>query len=145
GFANIGALPHFRNVIPVRAILTPRFALSYQPDEDHFWYAAATQGVRAGGLNNPQCGAPLTYSPDFVWNYELGAKDSLFNHRLRLATSFFHSRWMRIQQRLTNSCSNDYTTNSGSAESTGFDLSADVLLGDHAYLGVALGYDDVHY
>ena len=145
GFANSGAVPFFRNIVDAQPVLTPRFAVSYQPDEDNFLYATVARGLRAGGANNPQCDAPQTYAPDFVWNYEVGAKDSLFDHRLRLATSMFYARWTGVQQRRTNSCFNDYITNSGAAVSTGFDLTADVMLNDRAYLGLAVGFDDAHY
>jgi outer membrane receptor protein involved in Fe transport len=147
GFANAGALPYFRNVADARPSLTPRFAVSYEPDAADLLYATAAQGFRAGGPNNPYCGVPATYAPDSVWSYELGAKDSLFGNRLRLATSVFYARWTSIQQRITttNGCFVDYTINSGAAVSSGFDFSADALLGDRTYLSIAAGFLDVHY
>lgn len=77
-------------------------------------------------------GFPLRRASDFVWSYELGAKDSAFNNRMQLAGSIFYAKWTDIQQRTStkSTCFVDYTSNLGEAVSRGFDLTADALLGD---------------
>jgi iron complex outermembrane receptor protein len=147
GFANPVSVPFYHSVANTGDSLAPRFTVSYTPDEHTLLYASAARGFRAGGLNVPECGAPSTYAPDSVWNYETGAKNTGFNGRLQLATSIFYARWTDIQQRTstTASCFVDYTSNVGTAVIRGFDLTADALLGGHTYLAVAIGFLDAHY
>ena len=41
---------------------------------------------------------PTAYTPDSLWSYELGAKDSLFGGRLSLDSSVYALKWKSIQQ-----------------------------------------------
>jgi iron complex outermembrane recepter protein len=147
GFANPVTVPLHRSVDDAGDSLAPRFVVSYEPQAGGVLYASASKGFRAGGLNVPECGAPPKYAPDFVWSYEMGAKDSAFNNRLQLDGSIFYAKWTDIQQRTStkSTCFVDYTSNFGEAVSRGFDLTADALLGDRTYIGIAVGYLDAHY
>jgi outer membrane receptor protein involved in Fe transport len=78
-------------------------------------YATAAEGFRPGGGNAayPTTGPtwsvafaamsftgnkwPSTYKPDSVWNYEIGEKVRLFNHRLTLNASIYYENWRNIQ------------------------------------------------
>ena len=58
---------------------TPKFGLAYQANNDNLYYMTVSKGYRLGGGNSALasvCGqsAPLTFSPDYVWNYEVGAR-----------------------------------------------------------------------
>jgi outer membrane receptor protein involved in Fe transport len=75
----------------------------------------------------------------------VGAKNQLFDRRLHLDTSLFDIHWNGIQERVQDSCGNSYTTNAGTARSTGFDLGADALMTDRFHMAVAVGYLDVRY
>jgi iron complex outermembrane recepter protein len=128
---------------------TPRFDLSYNADGDNMLYIAVAKGAEAGGSNTPaQCEAtqvPTSFGPDAIWNYELGAKDLLFDRRLQIATSLYLIRWDGIQEHVTDPCGNGYTTNAGAATSGGFDLAADALLTERLRVRLALGLTDAHY
>ncbi|MEA3198390.1 MAG: hypothetical protein QOF32_2442 [Gammaproteobacteria bacterium] len=150
GFINAGFAPYAQSnhqeVLPP----TPRFDLSYQPDGRNLFYAAIANGLRAGGYAGPgqPCGStvtPSSFGPDSVWSFEVGAKNQLFDRRLHLDTSVFDIHWNGIQERVQDSCGNNFTTNAGTARSSGFDLAADALMTDRFHLAVAVGYLDVRY
>ncbi len=71
---------------------TPRGILSYKPNSDMMFYVSASRGVKPGGLTqvgsaDPSLGA---YKPERVSNYELGAKLTLADGRVRLNAAIFH-------------------------------------------------------
>ena len=88
---------------------------------------------------------PSSFGSDAIWNYELGAKDLLFERRLQIAASLYLIRWDGIQEHVTDACGNGYTTNAGAATSGGFDLAADALLTQELRVHLALGLTDAHY
>lgn len=136
---------------------TPKFLIKYQPDADQDYYALAAKGFRPGGPNGPlpdQCGADLaalgvtfddvkSFKADSVWNYEIGAKTRLLNHRLGINAALFWIDWTGIQQLVRlPTCGFQYQGNAGAARSRGaeLELSAAPLTGLSVSLGV--GYTD---
>jgi outer membrane receptor protein involved in Fe transport len=150
GFANVGATPYSHTIgrfVPLPA--SPRFDMSYRVNEDHVFYAALSKGARGGGANQAAlCGenpVPPAYSSDALWNYEIGAKQMLFQRRLQLSSSVYYIRWDSIQVHVNDDCGNAYTTNAGGAISTGFDLSVEALPTPRLRVGLTLGLTDAHY
>jgi iron complex outermembrane recepter protein len=141
---------------------TPKFDLTYKLNDDVNLYAEAAKGYRIGGFVEPQsdngfCTAdfaaigvdaahlPLTFASDSLWNYEGGVKAALFDNRLSVNASAFYVDWKNVQQTITLPCGVPYTSNFGTAVSTGGELeikgkvSNDLTLGlnggtTHAYL-----------
>jgi outer membrane receptor protein involved in Fe transport len=136
--------------------ITPKVGVSYKLDKDNMLYASAAKGFRIGGYN-PRVGVPCAadpnypgyhtlYGSDSVWSYEIGAKDDLLDHRLRLDTSVYYIDWKNIQQTIAlNSCGFTYVSNLGKARSTGFDLQANLALTRNLKVGLAVGYDDAKF
>jgi iron complex outermembrane recepter protein len=150
GFADIDAAPYSHTIgrfVPLPA--SPRFDVSYRVTEDNVFYAALSKGARGGGTNGPTfCGTqagPTSFSSDAIWNYEIGAKQMLFERHLQLSSSVFHIRWDSIQEHVSDDCGNAYTTNAGAATSTGFDLAVEALPIARLRLGLTLGLTDAHY
>jgi iron complex outermembrane recepter protein len=150
GFANIGVTPYSRTIgsfVPLPA--SPRFDVSYRANEDNVFYAALSKGARGGGANEPAlCGrnsVPPAYSSDALWNYEIGAKQMLFERHLQLSSSVYYIRWDSIQEHVNDDCGNAYTTNAGAATSTGFDLAVEALPTPRLRLGLTLGRTDARY
>ncbi len=139
--------------------VTPKFGLSYQLDSSNLFYATAAKGFRGGGANTPVSSlcngdlaalgltaAPTTYKSDSVWSYEVGAKDLLFDNRLRLASSLFLINWTKIQQLIElPSCGLSFVTNVGGARSKGFDLQADFAVFKSFTIGGSIGYTNARY
>jgi iron complex outermembrane recepter protein len=147
----VGSAPLAAN--PTANPTTPRGSVSFQATPDHLFYASASKGFRIGGGNSPLppgcTGAgfdPAGYRPDWVWAYELGAKDKLLDNRLEIDTSVFHELWSNIQQLVIASpCGIDYVGNTGHAASNGFDVSIRALLTDALTLDAKVAYTNAYY
>jgi iron complex outermembrane receptor protein len=130
---------------------TPRVALSYQADRNNLFYASASKGFRVGAGNAPVasfCNAtiPSTVHSDYVWSYEVGAKDTVLDGRLRTETSFYWVDWSKIQQLIAiPSCGGYYGANAGSAVSKGFDLGLQALITERLIASLDLAYVDAYY
>ena len=151
GFANTGAAPVSAASDHEHLPPTPRFDLTYQMNSQNFFYAALAKGFRSGGSNGlpevacPAGAYPTAFAPDSVWSFEIGAKNQLFDHRLQLNASVYDIHWNNIQERVDDACGNGFTTNSGAARSTGFDIDAEAVLTDRLRLSMAVGLVDVRY
>jgi iron complex outermembrane recepter protein len=74
------------------SLLTPRFALNYEPNDDVLLFASATRGFRSGGWNVRGTTAQLftPFKPEKAWTYEVGAKSEWFDNRLRANVTLFY-------------------------------------------------------
>jgi hypothetical protein len=125
-------------------------------------YATVAKGYRPGGSNSPAATAdpgclqsaeqlglksvPTTFSSDRLWSYEIGAKDSMFDHRLAVQASAYYIDWTNIQTEVSlPSCENDYTANRGKAISQGFDLQVAAVLAEGLKVNANVGYTDAYY
>ncbi|HWS68966.1 MAG TPA: TonB-dependent receptor, partial [Steroidobacteraceae bacterium] len=116
--------------------VTPKAALSWQPDRDDLVYISASKGFRPGGPNvpvGPTCAGNLAslgltqvpgqYGSDSLWSYEIGSKNTFFDHRLQIDSSLFLVDWSGIQQNVyLPGCGQLYTANLGKARSEGGDI-----------------------
>jgi iron complex outermembrane receptor protein len=136
--------------------VTPKFTLSWQPNSRSLYYASAGKGYRNGGVNTitttsaPGCLAfqqanglvvKPTYQPDSLWSYEVGAKNSFWNGRVRTDASVFHIDWSNIQTSAQlGPCSFAAIFNLGSASVNGFNLDVRAQVTKNLNLGASLGY-----
>jgi iron complex outermembrane recepter protein len=131
--------------------VTPRFTLAYQADFDSLYYATVANGYRMGGPNDTvgvacPVSTPLAYRPDSVWSFEIGAKNSLFGARLRVASSAFYMTWRDIQTPVPlSNCGLGYTVNAGSATIDGFDIGLQAATSEHLKLALTAAYTDARY
>ena len=136
--------------------VTPKLGVSFKLNPDNMLYATAAKGYRIGGYN-PRVGTPCAsdanysgyhtlFDSDSVWSYELGSKNDLFDHRVRVNTSLYYIDWSNIQQVVAlSSCGFAYTSNLGKARSQGLDLQADLALTRNFVAGLAIGYNDARF
>ncbi|WP_277982393.1 TonB-dependent receptor [Sphingomonas faeni] len=73
---------------------TYRFNLTFKPTDTVMAYATFSRGFRPGGINRRGDVAP--YDADFLTNYELGLKTTLFD-RLRFNASIYQQAWDKFQ------------------------------------------------
>jgi iron complex outermembrane receptor protein len=140
--------------------VTPKLGLSYQLDADNFLYFTAAKGYRQGGVNEAVpadlCAAdltalgltstPIAYTPDSLWSFEVGAKDSLFGGRLGLDSSVYTLKWKNIQQSVRlPSCGFAYVGNLGTATGVGGDLAARFKVTGDLLAGFSTGYVSLTY
>jgi len=97
--------------------------VSYKPTSNTTVYVRAASAYQPGGTQAvlPQdlaSGAPSGFGPDTLWNFEIGAKGELLDHRLVYSAAAFHMIWKNLQ---TYGIFNgdQYLTNIGSALSDG--------------------------
>jgi outer membrane receptor protein involved in Fe transport len=91
-----------------------RANLTWHVVPDTLAYFTYSEGFRPGAFNRSaksglkddegtaQFIAPLSYSPDYLTNYEIGAKSELFDRRLQLNLSGYYMQWTNVQQFLYN-------------------------------------------
>lgn len=139
--------------------VTPKFGLSYQPDNKDLFYLSIAKGYRIGGINanlGTLCAAsltslglksdPLKYDSDSLWSYEIGAKNTLLDGKLQINSSLFYIDWKNIQQNVTLlSCGLQFTANLGAAVSKGFDVDIHYRPLPALLLGLEAGYTHAAY
>jgi iron complex outermembrane recepter protein len=124
----------------------PRINLSYSPNSDLTTYISASKGFRPGGANSQVpsfCGpSPPAFGPDSVWDYEVGEKAKLFDHRLTINSDFYYIKWNGIQQSSILPCGYQYTTNAGNGRSFGPELEIYAKLSDQWFVSASGAYTD---
>jgi len=69
-----------------------KLVLSYQQNEDSFWYGSINRGYKAGGTNTDGSLSDdlRTFDPEYLLNYELGYKVSLLDNAVFIRTAMFY-------------------------------------------------------
>lgn len=136
---------------------TPRFSAAYHVNDDAMVYTEASKGFRYGGVNQPvplsicltgagnlqsygQTSAPLTFGPDELWQYSLGEKSSLLDHRLTLNVDTFLIQWENVQTTQYLECSYYYTVNKGNITSKGIELETSARATERLSLSLSASY-----
>jgi iron complex outermembrane receptor protein len=105
--------------------ITYLFNPSYKFSDDVMGYLRVASGFRPGGANvgvAPGLGAPLTFEPDKLVNYELGLKTMMLDGRMSLDMDAFYIDWSKVQ--LTSVIGGiGFLANGGKAFSKGFEAS----------------------
>ncbi len=126
-------------------LLIPRFDLSYQGESGNLFYLTAAKGYNGAMVVGviPGC-EPLELLADTLWNYELGTKADIFSGRAHVEASVFDSRWgNRQHDPVAFACLASFQK--GQAESTGFELSGQTLVGERTTIGLGISYIDARY
>jgi outer membrane receptor protein involved in Fe transport len=126
-------------------LLIPRFDLSYHGKSGNLYYLTAAKGYGGGSVVGiiPGC-EPLELLADTLWNYELGTKADIFRGRAHVEASVFDSRWgNRQQDPVAAACLTSWQK--GQAESDGFELSGQAMVGDRTTIGLTVSYIDARY
>jgi len=146
--------------------VTPKFVLAYQPDKDNMFYLSAAKGYRAGGINIEAAAAcdgdlltlglplgpdgrphvPSKYDSDYLWSYEIGAKNTLFDRTLQINSSLFVIDWNKIQQQVyLPSCGEQFFANLGKVQSRGGDIDITYKPVQELTLGLTVAYTDARF
>ncbi|MCO8031280.1 TonB-dependent receptor [Brevundimonas diminuta] len=129
---------------------TPKFNLSFKPNENSLFYVQAAKGFRIGGINPglPPCGAgcvvPIgdTFGSDTLWNYEAGAKLNLLDRRLNVTAAAFYIDWTDIQLNVSRGDGFNGFMNAGDATTSGFEVEASGRISEHFRLGGQVTFTD---
>jgi iron complex outermembrane recepter protein len=124
---------------------TPSVSVKYFASEDVMFYGTVSRGFKAGGFNESlgaATEAALSFDPETLWNYELGAKLQILDNRLRINAAYFYMDWSDIQVRQDNPDTLTYdpfTSNAGKAYSTGIELEIQAKPTDNLLLSAGFG------
>lgn len=77
---------------PNDTMIGGKVVLSYQMDESNLFYGSVNRGYKAGGANiDGSLRASLReFSPEYLWNYELGYKVNLLENQAYLRSAVFY-------------------------------------------------------
>jgi iron complex outermembrane recepter protein len=77
---------------------TPKFGIDWNVSNDAMLYFSVTRGYKSGGLNyGADTLASLTFEPETITSYEVGAKTQWFDRRLRLNLTAFTYDYKNLQ------------------------------------------------
>ena len=123
-----------------------KFNLSFEANDDVLLYAQAAQGFRSGGNNEPgisvvpSCQNASSFGSDGLWNYEIGAKLALLDHRAVLNLTPYYIDWSDMQVRAFDPiCNNARIANAGEARIQG--VEAELVLRPVAALQLNLTFN----
>ncbi len=79
---------------------TPMLSLSYLPRPDVTLFATASRGFKSGGFddaNREKQAVINPFNPELAWDYELGVKSELLQHRLRMNANLYYVDYKDLQ------------------------------------------------
>lgn len=132
--ADFGFMPLTLDDENTEKSFNPKFNLSYQINKNQLMYATVVRGFRLGDVNenlpsfcldeleNGIDDFPRTYESDYIWNYELGYKNTWADGKLVTNAAVFYNKWGNLQQYRFLDCGWGFTSNVGSAQTTGLEL-----------------------
>ena len=130
---------------------SPRFVVRYEFSDDASVYASASKGYKAGGVDiNTDIVSP--FSPETLWNYEVGLKGSALDNALQYSASIFYLKWKDLQVQ-TNflrdptdiSSAVELTLNAAKASNKGFEVEMLARVSPELRLSGAFGYLDSEF
>lgn len=138
----------------------PRFTIDFQVTPDLLLYGVVARGRKPGGFNGTagvtaatQTGQQsfVTYRPEIAAGVEFGVKADLFDRRMRIALSGFYNQLTDVQ--LTSAIPNpsgtgaitSIVTNSGDAETQGFELEIRAIPFEGFDVSMGVSYVDARF
>ncbi len=92
--------PRTSNLDSKDNMLGGQLSLSMDFSDTRTGYVSVSRGYKAGGFNLGSVPPDrLKFEPEYLWNYEVGLKQSAFEGRLYVDTSVFYSRRRDVQVR----------------------------------------------
>jgi iron complex outermembrane receptor protein len=135
-----------------------KYGINYKVTDKAMVYALFSQGFRDGGTNsglpdacqqtpqNPD-GAPATYAPDTLNNYEIGWKTTSLHGRLIWNGAVYRMDWKQYQTIIYDASvcpSSSYYVNVGDARIKGVESNAQFAPNDAWSFQAAFNYNDAH-
>ncbi|MEG0456476.1 MAG: TonB-dependent receptor, partial [Bacteroides sp.] len=125
---------------------TPKFSLQYLSSHQQLLYASVARGYKTGGFNvSIQNDADYLYSPEYNWNYEIGAKLSFLNDKLIADLGLFYIDWRN--QQITNTIPNvgNIIRNAGRSHNKGVEVSLQARPAESLVIHLNYGYTDARF
>jgi iron complex outermembrane receptor protein len=123
---------------------TPRAVLAWSPDSDQNYYLSFGSGVKSGGFNYPSFANSPTdiLKPERLNSYEVGAKNSFLDNRVRTTLAVFYYNYSNMQVAFADATRGSVRVNAGKSEGYGAEFDAQIAVSSALTLG--LGYSYLH-
>ncbi len=140
---------------PSDTMVGGKLVLSYQMDVNNLFYGSVNRGYKAGGANTDGS-LPSNlreFSPEYLWNYELGYKVSLFDNQAYVRSAVFYMDRDEMQVRTSyleerEDGSTDFVSylgNAASGNNIGIELEAGWQVTTELEIYGAIGLLDTEY
>jgi len=127
--------------------ISPKVSIKYQKDRNNMFYSTISKGYRSGGFNvrtGPTY--PKKYDKESLINYEIGAKNILFNNKLIINSTIFYMDIDDMQVNIyPDSSYNSYVSNAAKGKSKGFEVELNARLSNTLELFGSYGYANVTF
>lgn len=126
-------------------------SVDYKPTEDMLFYAKTTRGFKAGGQNlrGQDAASFASFAPEYVTEYEIGAKVDLLERRLRVNVAGFYDKDKGLQRSVVlvgpSGGLLTIVTNAGRAHVTGVETEVTAVPVRGLTLSGTVGYIDAKY
>ncbi|WP_340316665.1 TonB-dependent receptor [Rhizorhabdus argentea] len=124
---------------------TPRFVLAWDNGPTNVYYSF-TRGFKAGGFPGPIFAPINPVQPEKIFSHEVGVKQSLFDHRLRLnaAAFYFKNKGLQVQT-VDLGSGGTKTENAGALENYGIEVEAQVVPMGGLNIGLSGSWQHARY
>ncbi|MEQ8743615.1 TonB-dependent receptor [Parasphingorhabdus sp.] len=123
--------------------LTPKFTLSYRPNDDLLLYATFSRGFKSGGFNLPSFNAVDEVEPETLDSYELGWKYQAGAVRFNGAAFYYNYKDLQVQ--FVNATGGARLDNAANAKVFGLEADATWLATSALEIGAGIGYLNGEY
>lgn len=128
---------------------TPQAILEYNPGDGFMAYVNVAKAFKGGGFedtpSNPVA-ATISFDPETVTSYEIGAKVDFWDNRARVNAALYYMDYEDLQVTQTNAdCLCNITDNAADAEITGLELEIQLALTRSLRLFAGGNYMDTEY
>lgn len=133
------------------SIFTPRFAVTYEPNDDLLFFVSATRGFKSGGWNaRGTAGSELLpFGPETTWSYEAGFRSEFWNNRARLNVTAYYADTTGLQTPSAfvrgNGTIAFITRNFADYENYGIEAELTLAPADGLNIFASLGWQDDQY
>ncbi|RYE46584.1 MAG: TonB-dependent receptor [Hyphomicrobiales bacterium] len=132
--------------------VSPEATLTYHPTSRTTLYAAYKTGFKSGGIAQPAVlspsfqGGTLTFEPEKVRGFEVGAKGEFLDDRLRLSSAIYRYKYVNLQVQTYNPQTLSFNIgNAASARTTGVEVDAAFKMNEALQLRGAAAYNLAKY
>ena len=132
-----------------------KLVLSYQQNDDSFWYASINRGYKAGGANTDGSlpNDLRTFDAEYLMNYELGYKVSLLDNQAFIRTAIFYMDRKDVQVKSSQTIARedgssefvDYLGNAANGSNMGVEIAANWQVNDLVEFYGSLGLLDTQF
>jgi outer membrane receptor protein involved in Fe transport len=140
---------------PDDTMIGGKLVLSYQQNDNAFWYGSINRGYKAGGANTDGSLPDdlRTFDPEYLVNYELGYKVSLFDNTAFIRAAAFYMDRSDIQVKSSKTIVRDdgssefiaYLGNAATGSNVGVEIEANWQFNESIEFYGALGLLDTEF